>query len=99
MSVRRGSRALRFAVPERQRFRELQILEDAVNYRLARLAAPCRQCERAAAGSRCDDHAIDVTLVAGYLELADTVMQELARTTQNLRDVWLASGGTDRDGA
>jgi hypothetical protein len=99
MSVIPGARRLRFAVPERHRFRELQILEDAVNYRLARLAAPCRECQRAGAGSRCDDHAIDVSLVAGYLKLAETVMQELSRTTQSMRDVWLASGGTDWDGA
>lgn len=75
------------------------MLEDAVNYRLARLAAPCRQCKRGAAGSRCDDHAIDVTLVAGYLKLANIVMGELSRTTQSMRNVWLTSGGTDRDGA
>ena len=99
MSVIPGAGRLRFAVPERHRFRELQILEDAVNFRLARLAAPCAQCKRAAADSRCDDHAIDVALVAGYMKLAGTVMEELSHTTQNLRNVWLASGGTDRDGA
>ncbi len=99
MSATPGTGRVRFAVPERQRFRELQMLEDAVNYRLARLAAPCTQCQRAVAGSRCDDHAIDVSLVAGYMKLAETVMEELSRNTQNLRNVWLSSGGTDRDGA
>ena len=39
MSAAPGARPLRFAVPERHRFRELQALEDAVNYRIARLAA------------------------------------------------------------
>jgi hypothetical protein len=90
---------VRFAVPERQRFRELQVLEDAVNYRLARLAAPCRECQCAGADNRCDDHAIDVSLVDGYMKLAGTVMQELSRTTQSMRDVWLSSGSTDWDGA
>jgi hypothetical protein len=74
-------------------------MEDAVNYLLARLAAPCRECQRAAADNRCDDHAIDVSLVAGYMKLAETVMEELSRTTQSMRNVWLSSGGTDRDGA
>ncbi|MGH3276467.1 MAG: hypothetical protein ACRDNZ_19330 [Streptosporangiaceae bacterium] len=80
MSVIPGARRLRFAVPERHRFRELQMLEDAVNFRLARLAAPCLECQRAAAGSRCDDHSVNVSLVAGYMKLADTVMGELSRT-------------------
>ena len=60
----RGARAARG-------YRELQALEDAVNYRLARLAAPCPHCEpvRRAAGvmsMRCD-----VALIAGYLKRRD----------------------------
>ena len=39
MSAGQGAGSLRFAVRERQRYRELQALEDAVNYRLARLMA------------------------------------------------------------
>jgi len=35
MSAARGARSLRFAVPEQHRYRELQALEDAVNFRLA----------------------------------------------------------------
>jgi len=54
MSAARGARSLRFAVPEQHRYRELQALEDAVNFRLARLMAPC---PRGASGfSQCDDH-------------------------------------------
>ena len=45
MSAAPGARSLRFAVPERHRYRELQALEDAVNFRLARLMAPCPRCE------------------------------------------------------
>ncbi len=45
MSVAPGARSLRFAVPERHRYRELQALEDAVNFRLARLMAPCPRCD------------------------------------------------------
>ncbi len=56
------------------RYRELQALEDAVNFRLARLMAPCPRCEPAAAGGRCDEHACDVALIAGYLEAAHATM-------------------------
>ena len=41
MNTAQGAPPLRFAVPRWHRFRELQALEDAVNYRLARLAVPC----------------------------------------------------------
>jgi len=74
-----GDRRLRFAVPERHRFRELQALEDAVNFRLARLMAPCPRCEPVAGGVRCEEHACDVALIAGYLEAAHATMGVLAR--------------------
>ena len=82
MSTATGTSSLRFAVPERHRFRELQALEDAVNYRLARLMAPCPQCGPGPAGSRCDEHACDVDLIAGYLEAAQSTMADLARATR-----------------
>jgi hypothetical protein len=82
-----GARWLRFAVPERHRYRELQAL-DAVNFRLARLMTPCPRCEPVAGGVRCDEHACDVALIAGYLEAAHATMAVLSR----------ASGATRRDG-
>ena len=66
----------------------LQALEDAVNFRLARLMAPCPRCEPVAGGARCDEHACDVALIAGYLEAAHATMAVLSR----------ASGATHRDG-
>jgi hypothetical protein len=74
-----GARSLRFAVPERHRYRELQALEDAVNFRLARLMAPCSRCDPIAGGVRYDEHACDVALIAGYLEAAHATMSVLAR--------------------
>ena len=85
MSTAQGAPPLRFAVPRWQRFRELQALEDAVNYRLARLAVPCVRCKPAAAGGRCDDHACDVTLIAGYLQAAEYAMTALGELTQDMR--------------
>jgi hypothetical protein len=76
---------LRFAVRRWHRFRELQALEDAVNYRLARLAVPCLHCQPAAAGGRCDEHACDVALIAGYLQAAQATMAALARLAQDMR--------------
>jgi hypothetical protein len=49
---------------ERACFLRLQALEDAIAYRLARLAAPCPGC----GPQHCDDHAVDVTLIAAYRE-------------------------------
>lgn len=84
MSPSPGAGPLRFAVPARHKYRELQALEDAVNYRLARLMVPCRKCELDARG-RCDEHACDVALIAGYLEAAHAVMEELSCSTGGMR--------------
>lgn len=81
MNVAPGARSLRFAVPEQHRYRELQALEDAVNFRLARLMAPCARCELHADGARCDEHACDVALIAGYLEAAHATMNVLSQAT------------------
>jgi len=51
---------------ERACFGWLQALEDAISYRLVRLAAPCPGC----GPQRCDDHAVDVGLIAGYRNTA-----------------------------
>lgn len=85
MSAAPGAPPLRFAVRRWQRFRELQALEDAVNYRLARLAVPCVRCKPAAAGGRCDEHACDVALIAGYLQAAEDTMAALAELAQDMR--------------
>ena len=96
MSASAGERRLRFAVPERHRFRELQALEDAVNFRLARLMAPCPRCEMAA-GGRCDEHACDVALIAGYLESAQATTAVLLRAAEDMRQSGgrLSPDGTD----
>ncbi len=85
MSAAAGARPLRFAVRRWHRFRELQALEDAVNYRLARLAVPCVSCRPAVAGGRCDEHACDVALIAGYLQAAEDTMTALTELTQDMR--------------
>ena len=85
MSTAHGATPLRFAAPRWHRFRELQALEDAVNYRMARLAVPCVRCKPAAAGGRCDEHACDVALIAGYLQAAKDTMTALAELTQDMR--------------
>jgi hypothetical protein len=51
---------------ERACFLRLQALEDAIAYRSARLAAPCPRCGL----QRCDDHAVDLTLIADYRDAA-----------------------------
>jgi hypothetical protein len=89
VSTAQGAPPLRFALPRWYRFRELQALEDAVNYRMARLAVPCVRCKPAAAGGRCDEHACDVALIAGYLRAAEDAMTALAELTQEMR----AGGG------
>jgi hypothetical protein len=54
-------------------FQRLQALEDAIAYRRARVAAPCPDCGAAVRDGRCDDHACDVDLIAGYQRAADVV--------------------------
>ena len=100
MSASAGARRLRFAVAERHRFRELQALEDAVNFRLARLMAPCPRCELVADG-RCDEHACDVALVAGYLESARDLTAVLSRAAEDMCQSGgpLSPDGTEEHGA
>lgn len=91
---------MRFAVRERQRFRELQALEDAINYRLARLAVPCPHCEPGAVGDWCDEHACDVALIAGYLESARVMTAALSHDAEAMRESGgpLSPDGTDGRG-
>jgi hypothetical protein len=52
-------------VLDRGRYMRVQALEDAIDFRAARAAAPCRDCD-AAPGRRCDDHAGDLAMIAWY---------------------------------
>jgi hypothetical protein len=65
-AVCRGGAPYRAAgVLDRGRYLRVQALEDAIEFRAARAAAPCRDCD-AAPGRRCDDHAGDLAMVACY---------------------------------
>jgi hypothetical protein len=79
----------RAGVVEPDWFQRLQALEDAIAYRRARVAVPCPDCGAAGPGGRCDDHACDLHLIAGYQQAATVVCgwidakhAEIARTTR-----------------
>jgi hypothetical protein len=57
-------------VPDRESFQHLQALEDAIDYRTARLVLPCPSCSSDGADNKCDEHAVDVNLVAAYRRTA-----------------------------
>jgi hypothetical protein len=50
---------------QQDQFRHLQALDDALAFRLARVAIPCPDCDKAAEG-KCDDHAVDLVLIELY---------------------------------
>ena len=52
----------------RHQFIESQGLDDAIAFRLARLAGPCPDCDEA--NGLCDDHYCDVDLISGYRQRA-----------------------------
>ena len=52
---------------DRRLFRLAQALEDAIVFRRARAGTYCAECARMPDG-RCDDHACDLNLIAGYLQ-------------------------------
>lgn len=56
------------------RLTELQSLDDAIAFRLARMGSPCPDC---APGQQCEDHAQDTQLVADYQARHGSVMTEL----------------------
>jgi hypothetical protein len=62
---------------ERHLFQRMQAFEDAIDYRRARVAAPCADCATAGPGERCDDHARDLELIDGYA-------QEVSRSARAL---------------
>lgn len=47
------------------RIATMQALEDAICWRTGHLAEPCGDCD-GGAETRCDQHAIDLHLIAGY---------------------------------
>ncbi len=57
------------AAKPRERFRQLQALEDAILYRSGRAAAPCPDCDLAPSG-QCDDHGRDTDLIGEYHQVA-----------------------------
>jgi hypothetical protein len=48
-------------------FAHLQVIDDAIDFRQARLAIRCLDCRP---GARCDDHACDVELLQVYRQMA-----------------------------
>jgi len=67
-------------VPDRASFQHLQALEDAIEFRTARLAQPCANCGAGGDGSRCDDHAVDGDLISAYtLARAQCTYDQTAR--------------------
>ena len=59
--------------PMRPWFQELQGLDDAIAFRVARLAQPCPDCDLT--DDRCDDHSCDVALVDGYRQRAAALLK------------------------
>jgi hypothetical protein len=58
-------------------FLRFQSLDDAISFREARVAAPCPDCGPGAVDGRCDDHARDLSLLAGYRKLAEKEIAEI----------------------
>jgi hypothetical protein len=59
---------------DRARFLQMQAYEDAVAYRSARLAIPCPGCGQ----DRCDEHAVDASLIGWYRQAAAERGQAIA---------------------
>src|ERR1700678_1093013 len=64
-------------IPDRATFQRMQALEDAIDYRKARAAAPCPNCHPDAEGGRCDDHAVDIYLITAYRRTASELDQAM----------------------
>jgi Histidine kinase-like ATPase domain len=69
-AAQRGADAPYRPIPAMRRalFQRMQAFEDATAYRQARVALPCPACVAGEPGRRCDDHARDLELIAGYSE-------------------------------
>jgi hypothetical protein len=68
--VTTGSTVLVRPVSAQRKFLGLQALDDAIAYRRARAAEACADCGPGICGTRCDDHACDISLIAAYQEAA-----------------------------
>lgn len=74
-------------------FMELQGLDDAIAYRMTRLALPCRDCDEAE--DRCDDHACDVVLLSGYQQRVEALFEQEANADSSKTPATAA--GSSRD--
>jgi len=54
------------AIGEPRLMRLMQALDDALIFRRARSMSLCMDCAESPGGERCDDHACDLNLIAGY---------------------------------
>jgi hypothetical protein len=61
-------------------------LEDAVAYRLWRLAQPCRDCGTDPAANRCVDHLGDLDLIVAYHQVLRTTERESRAAQSERRD-------------
>jgi hypothetical protein len=62
-------------------FRQSQAFEDAIAFRRARAGTYCADCDDQPGGSRCDDHARDLALIASYAEDARAVSAAIDQFT------------------
>lgn len=82
-SIRQTSHTRRLgpSVSDRRQFRRMQAFEDAIDYRRARVAAPCMDCAAAASGEKCDDHARDLELIDEYADEIEQLVTALDAQT------------------
>lgn len=64
--------------PRRHRFIELQGLDDAIAFRVARLSRSCADCDEA--DDLCDDHYCDLNLISGYQQRVAALNRQKAIT-------------------
>jgi hypothetical protein len=80
----RPDQPARISTVDQAEFQRLQAFEDAIAYRHARLALPCPDCGPPPA--RCDDHAADHDLIAGYRRQRRQIAARLQAQHQAIRD-------------
>jgi hypothetical protein len=62
--------------PRRHWFMELKGLDDAIAFRVARLAPSCADCDEA--DDLCDDHYCDLNLISGYRQRVASLNRQKA---------------------
>ncbi|HUY49691.1 MAG TPA: hypothetical protein VMV92_28905 [Streptosporangiaceae bacterium] len=85
----------RLAVAQRDRFQQLQALDDAIAWRQARIAASCPGCQPGPDGRRCGDHACDLDLIAAYRQMAAATIRHLSEPASQLSVAGGVSGSRD----